>query len=207
MLSASLSIHLAMCLPLAGNDTDLPCSVGMTRWVRSLRCRQPSPDRPIAHPTDLGLAARSRVQGADRQPLSRFLRASQSGAKNGSYRTRLMRQRQAGFLPAHLAGLSAILWGFSGSRLRRFHHRQHAAVEAQALLAVLPKEGWPAGVGTVLIPPLVDGFASAQGRPAEALADFQRCAAMFSREVWGTEMQDVGYLTSSPRQEGSTRKH
>jgi hypothetical protein len=35
MLSASPSIHLAMCLPLAGNDTDLPCSVGMTRWVRS----------------------------------------------------------------------------------------------------------------------------------------------------------------------------
>jgi hypothetical protein len=35
MLSALPSIHLAMGLPLAGNDTDLPCSVGMTRWVRS----------------------------------------------------------------------------------------------------------------------------------------------------------------------------
>ena len=32
----------------------------------------------------------------------------------------------------------------------------------------------------------------AQGRPAEALADFQTCAAMFSPEVWGTEMRDVG---------------
>ena len=28
----------------------------------------------------------------------------------------------------------------------------------------------------------------------EALADFQACAAMFTREVWGTEMRDVGYL-------------
>ena len=35
MLSAPSSVHLAMCLPLAGNDTDLPCSVEMTRWVRS----------------------------------------------------------------------------------------------------------------------------------------------------------------------------
>jgi DNA-binding CsgD family transcriptional regulator len=34
----------------------------------------------------------------------------------------------------------------------------------------------------------------AQGRPAEALADFRTCAAMFSSKVWGTEMRDVGYL-------------
>src|SRR2546429_657450 len=36
-----------------------------------------NPHRPIPHPMDLGLAARSRLQGADRQSLSRFLRASQ----------------------------------------------------------------------------------------------------------------------------------
>src|SRR5207237_3957391 len=48
-----------------------------------------NPHRPIPHPMDLGLAARSRLQGADRQSLSRFLRASQCGAKNGSHRTRL----------------------------------------------------------------------------------------------------------------------
>src|SRR5207244_1494910 len=76
-----------------------------------------NPHRPIPHPMDLGLAARSRLQGADRQSLSRFLRASQCGAKNGSHRTRLMRQSQTGFLPAHLASLSTILRGFSGSRL------------------------------------------------------------------------------------------
>jgi hypothetical protein len=76
---------------------------------------------------DLGLAARYRLQGADRQPLSRFLHASQRGAKNGSHRTRWMCQSQAGFLPAYLAGLSSILRDFSW--LRRFHHRQHAAVD------------------------------------------------------------------------------
>src|SRR5256884_4224868 len=48
-----------------------------------------NPPRPTPHPMDLGLAARSRLQDADRQSLSRFLRASQCGAKNGSHRTRL----------------------------------------------------------------------------------------------------------------------
>ena len=66
--------------------------------------------------------------------------------------------------------------------------------EAQALLALLPQEGWPAGVGTVLIPAARGRLRLAQGRPAEALADFEACAAMFSPEVWGTEMRDVGYL-------------
>ena len=58
--------------------------------------------------------------------------------------------------------------------------------EAQALLALLPQEGWPAGVGTVLIPAARGRLRLAQGRPAEALADFEACAAMFSPEVWGT---------------------
>jgi DNA-binding CsgD family transcriptional regulator len=66
--------------------------------------------------------------------------------------------------------------------------------EAEALLALLPQEGWPAGVGAVLIPAARGRMRLAQGRPAEALADFQTCAAMFSPEVWGTEMRDVGYL-------------
>ena len=66
--------------------------------------------------------------------------------------------------------------------------------EAQALLALLPQEGWPAGVGTVLIPAARGRLRIVQGRPAEALADFQTCAAMFSSKVWGTEMRDVGYL-------------
>jgi DNA-binding CsgD family transcriptional regulator len=66
--------------------------------------------------------------------------------------------------------------------------------EAQALLELLPQEGWPAGVGTVLIPAARGRLRLAQSRPADALADFRTCAAMFSPEVWGTEMRDVGYV-------------
>ncbi len=66
--------------------------------------------------------------------------------------------------------------------------------EAQALIGLLPQEGWPAGVGTVLIPAARGRLRLAQGRPAEALTDFKTCERMFSAEVWGTEMRDVGYL-------------
>jgi DNA-binding CsgD family transcriptional regulator len=66
--------------------------------------------------------------------------------------------------------------------------------EAQGLIGLLPQEGWPAGVGTVLIPGARGRLRLAQGRPADALRDFQTCAAMFSPDVWGTEMRDVGYL-------------
>ncbi len=66
--------------------------------------------------------------------------------------------------------------------------------EAQALLALLADEGWPAGVGTVLIPAARGRLRLAQDRSAEALADFEMCAAMFSPEIWGMEMRDVGYL-------------
>jgi DNA-binding CsgD family transcriptional regulator/tetratricopeptide (TPR) repeat protein len=66
--------------------------------------------------------------------------------------------------------------------------------EAQALIAMLAQEGWPPGVGTVLIPAARGRLRLAQGRPAEALADFQVCAAMFGSDIWGMEMRDVGYL-------------
>ncbi|MBV9083919.1 MAG: hypothetical protein JOZ62_14675 [Acidobacteriaceae bacterium] len=66
--------------------------------------------------------------------------------------------------------------------------------EAQAVINLLPQHGWPAGVGTVLIPAARGRLRLAQGRPAEALDDFETCARMFSAEVWGTEMRDVGYL-------------
>ena len=61
--------------------------------------------------------------------------------------------------------------------------------EAQALIGLLPQEGWPAGVGTVLIPGARGRLRLAQGRPAEALADFETCARMFSPDVWGAEMR------------------
>src|SRR6185312_15081877 len=66
--------------------------------------------------------------------------------------------------------------------------------EAQAFLNLLPQSGWPPGVGTVLIPAARGRLQLAAGRAAEALADFERCAAMFSPELWGAEMRDVGYL-------------
>jgi len=66
--------------------------------------------------------------------------------------------------------------------------------EAQALIELLPQEGWPAGVGTVLIPAARGRLRLAQGQPALAVADFQLCAEMFSPDVWGAEMRDVGYV-------------
>jgi DNA-binding CsgD family transcriptional regulator len=64
--------------------------------------------------------------------------------------------------------------------------------EAEALLALLPRADWPAGVGTVLIAATRGRLRLAQGRPADALADFKVCAAMFSMQAWGAEI--VGYV-------------
>ena len=66
--------------------------------------------------------------------------------------------------------------------------------EAQALIGLLPQEGWPAGVATALIPAARGRLRLAQGRAADALADFEMCMSMFSPEVWGTEMHDVGFM-------------
>jgi DNA-binding CsgD family transcriptional regulator len=66
--------------------------------------------------------------------------------------------------------------------------------EAQALIGLVPQEGWAAGVGTALIPAARGRLRLAEGRPAEALADFEACASMFSPDVWGTEIRDVGYV-------------
>ena len=66
--------------------------------------------------------------------------------------------------------------------------------EAETLISLLQQQGWPAGVGTVLIPAARGRLRLAQGRLKEALMDFQACAAMFTPEVWGTEIRDVGYL-------------
>ena len=57
--------------------------------------------------------------------------------------------------------------------------------EAQALLDLLPQQGWPAGVGTVLIPAARGRLRLAQGRAADAFADFEACSALFGADVWG----------------------
>ena len=66
--------------------------------------------------------------------------------------------------------------------------------EAQTLLDLLPQEGWPAGVATVLIPAARGRLRLAQGRAADALADFQACGAMFGADVWGMETRETGYV-------------
>jgi DNA-binding CsgD family transcriptional regulator len=66
--------------------------------------------------------------------------------------------------------------------------------EADAVLGLLPPGGWPAGVATVLIPAARGRVHLAAGRPAEALADFEACASMFSADVWGVDVRDVGYV-------------
>jgi DNA-binding CsgD family transcriptional regulator len=66
--------------------------------------------------------------------------------------------------------------------------------EAQKLLDLLPRQGWPAGVGTVLIPAARGRLRLAQGRAADALADFQACEALFSADAWGMPIRETGYV-------------
>jgi DNA-binding CsgD family transcriptional regulator len=66
--------------------------------------------------------------------------------------------------------------------------------QAQVLLESLPAAGWSPGIGTVLIPAAWGRLHLAAGRPAEAIAAFQSCTAMFSAGVWGLDIRDVGYL-------------
>ncbi len=66
--------------------------------------------------------------------------------------------------------------------------------EAQRLLDLLPQQGWPAGVGTVLIPAARGRLRLAQSRAAEALADFQACGALFDADVWGMQIRETGYV-------------
>jgi DNA-binding CsgD family transcriptional regulator len=66
--------------------------------------------------------------------------------------------------------------------------------DAQAVLALLPQSGWTASVGTVLIPSARGRLRLAQGRAADALADFEACLALFSPDVWGMPIRETGYV-------------
>jgi DNA-binding CsgD family transcriptional regulator len=66
--------------------------------------------------------------------------------------------------------------------------------EAQALLDLLPQQGWPAGVGTVLIPAARGRLRLAQGRAADAFADFEACSALFGADAWGMRTRETGYV-------------
>jgi DNA-binding CsgD family transcriptional regulator len=66
--------------------------------------------------------------------------------------------------------------------------------EAEAMLDLLPPDGWTPGVSWVLVPAARGRLRLAQGRAAEALADFQTCQHMFGAETWGVEIRDIGYM-------------
>jgi tetratricopeptide (TPR) repeat protein len=70
--------------------------------------------------------------------------------------------------------------------------------EAAAQLELLPREGLPATLATVLIPAARGRLRLAQGRPADALAEFETCRAIVGPDVWGTEMHDNGHLNARP---------
>jgi DNA-binding CsgD family transcriptional regulator len=61
--------------------------------------------------------------------------------------------------------------------------------EAQTLLDLLPREGLPA-----MVPAARGRLCLAQGRPADALDEFETCRALLSPDVWGIEMHDNGNL-------------
>ena len=66
--------------------------------------------------------------------------------------------------------------------------------EAESLLAPLPHEPLPAGVGTVLIPAARGRLRLAQGRAQEALEAFEACIALWDPKLWGMPMRDAGYV-------------
>jgi len=84
--------------------------------------------------------------------------------------------------------------GFAASVLSDIAVEAGQLSEAQALLDLLPQRGWSAGVGTVLIPAARGRLRLAQGRAADALADFQACQALFDADAWGIPIRDTGYV-------------
>jgi DNA-binding CsgD family transcriptional regulator len=65
--------------------------------------------------------------------------------------------------------------------------------EAEAAIGMLPQSGWTPSVATVPIPAARGWLRLAQGRHADALADFEACGRMMGAEVWGIEMRDQGF--------------
>jgi DNA-binding CsgD family transcriptional regulator len=63
---------------------------------------------------------------------------------------------------------------------------------AHTLLDGIPSA--PAGVLSVLVPAATGRLHLARGEPGRALEAFAHCAEMFSAEVWGAQIRDVGYL-------------
>src|SRR5262249_7917372 len=58
----------------------------------------------------------------------------------------------------------------------------------------LPRQSLPAGVGSVLVPAARGRLRLAQGRPREALAEFESCMGLWRPRIWGIPMRDAGYV-------------
>lgn len=66
--------------------------------------------------------------------------------------------------------------------------------EAESVLDRLRPTELPAELSTVIAGAARARLRLAQGRPAEALADFEKVRALYSAEIWGLEMHDNGFL-------------
>jgi DNA-binding CsgD family transcriptional regulator len=66
--------------------------------------------------------------------------------------------------------------------------------EAESVLDLLRRTELPAELSTVIAVAACARLRLAQGRPAEALADFEKVRALYSPETWGLEMHDNGFL-------------
>ena len=59
---------------------------------------------------------------------------------------------------------------------------------------LLPQAGWPAGVGTVLIPAARGRLRLAQGRPPRRSPTSRPARSCSAAAVWGMEMREIGYV-------------
>jgi len=84
--------------------------------------------------------------------------------------------------------------GFAATVLADIAIEAGAPDAAEALLDLLPGEGWPPGVGTVLIPATRGRLRLVQGRPDDALAEFAACVELFGSPQWGFETHETGYV-------------
>ena len=66
--------------------------------------------------------------------------------------------------------------------------------EAENLLDRLPRDDVVPSLGTVHVAPARGRLRLAQGRPADALVEFERGLALFSEQSWGFAMYDNGFL-------------
>jgi DNA-binding CsgD family transcriptional regulator len=66
--------------------------------------------------------------------------------------------------------------------------------EAQSVLDLLRLTELPPDLSTVIAVAARGRLRLAQGRPAEALADFEKVRKLYNHETWGMEMRDNGFL-------------